>query len=76
MQKPNVTAAAIAAFHSAWITALALAGGLLTAAVASGNAGTPAALLAYVKANAFGYAIANIIAPTIRAAAAAKGTPA
>lgn len=71
---PKTQAAALAAAHSAWITALALAGGLLTAAYASGNANSPQALAAYVKANAFGYLIANLIAPSIRAAAAAKGT--
>jgi hypothetical protein len=71
---PKLYAALVAGFHSTYITFLALAGGLLTAAAASGNAGSPGTLWIYIKANAFGYLIANIIAPTIRAAAAAKGT--
>jgi hypothetical protein len=72
--KAKIYAALAAGFHSTYITFAAVTAGLLTAAVASGNAGNPETLWTYVKANAFGYVVANVVAPTIRAAAAAKGT--
>ncbi|MDE2097376.1 MAG: hypothetical protein KGL39_09045 [Patescibacteria group bacterium] len=70
--RTRIAAAAEAAVHSVWITFCAATAGLLTAAVASGNASTPAHLLAYGKAQWFGYAIANIVAPALRAGVAAK----
>lgn len=74
LTREQVNAGVSAAVHSAWVSFLALAGGLLTAAAATGNATSPTLLIAYVKANGFGYVIANLIAPSIRAAAAVKRT--
>jgi hypothetical protein len=71
----RIGAAAWAALHSLYISFAAVSGGLLTAAAVSGNATSWPVLLAYTKANAFGYVIANLIAPSIRAAAAAKKGP-
>lgn len=70
-----------AAFHSLWITFIALCAGLLAGAMQSAMVDSPAHLLAYIKAQWFPFAIANLIAPMIRAAqappaAATSGTAA
>lgn len=56
-----------AALHSAWITGIAIASGLLVSADASG-AKSPEQTIAYIKANGLAWLVANIVAPAIRAA--------
>ncbi|MGB8520828.1 MAG: hypothetical protein WCD38_11765 [Candidatus Tumulicola sp.] len=54
-----------AALESAWVTFVAIAGGMWIAGVAAG-ATTPQALLAYARANWIVWLSSNIIAPAIR----------
>lgn len=58
----------VAALHSLWITGLAIIVGLTAGAMAAGQMDTPQHFIAYVKANAWAWAIANLVAPAIRAA--------
>lgn len=60
-----------AALHSLYVTFIALAGGFLVAATASG-AKTPEEVLVYAKSNWLGFVVANLIAPAIRASQASR----
>jgi hypothetical protein len=61
------TARIDAALHSAWITAVALGGGIATAAVAQG-ATSLSGIAAFAKSHWIAWAVTNAITPAIRAA--------
>lgn len=63
----------LASAHSLWITATAVASGILADAYVNGQADTPAHLIAFVKVHWLASAIAILVAPSIRARRAAKG---
>lgn len=77
---PKTQAALTAAAHSTWITGIALAGGLVTAAAANAQStGQPVTLggvAAYAQSHWLFYTISQLIAPTIRGGIAFKQTPA
>lgn len=64
-----------AALHSTAITFAALASGFLIQAITDGATSSPTSLIAYAKIHWFGYAIAQVVAPAIRAYAATKNAP-
>lgn len=55
-----------AALHSLWVTAVAFAIGITSAALINGQMATPEMYFLYVKANAWTWAVANIVTPLIR----------
>ncbi len=64
MLSPANQAALIAAWHSTYITAGAVLGGLIANWYATGSHGT---LPDYIRANATGWIVANMVAPAARA---------
>jgi hypothetical protein len=72
MTKQQVEAALLAFAHSFLITGTAILCGLVVQAYTDGSATTIPALWTYVQAHWLGFLIAQLIAPTWRAYAAAK----
>lgn len=64
-----------AAVHSVVITFAALAAGFLIQAQADGATSSPTALLAYGETHWLGFAIAQVVAPALRAYTATKNSP-